>query len=89
MFNYLLLLLLIIICSLVYGEEKAYTYLSAKVMEEEIGIDWWNILNAELSCCNSHTNEVDCLNEGGSNCVFFPKPKNKIAKEAGSQVIKN
>ena len=57
------------------------------VVGEEIGIDWWNILNADATCCPGHTSEVDCLNEGGSSCIWFEKPNNAIAAAAGSQCV--
>ena len=50
-------------------------------------IDWWDLLNAEITCCPGHTSEVNCLNEGGSNCIWFNNPNNDIAQSAGSQCV--
>lgn len=87
MSNYSLVALFIaIICSLC-AKGKSYTHSSAKAMEQEIGINWWNVLKAEVTCCPQHSSESDCLNEGGSTCVFFPDPNNEIAQAAGSQVL--
>eukprot|EP00486_Rosalina_sp_Unknown_P012026 CAMPEP_0201591552 /NCGR_PEP_ID=MMETSP0190_2-20130828/189698_1 /ASSEMBLY_ACC=CAM_ASM_000263 /TAXON_ID=37353 /ORGANISM="Rosalina sp." /LENGTH=760 /DNA_ID=CAMNT_0048049943 /DNA_START=677 /DNA_END=2956 /DNA_ORIENTATION=+ len=66
MFNYFLLGFIAIFFNPSAGkEQQTYTYLSAKVMEEEIGIDWWDILNADASCCTNHGDQDDCENEGG------------------------
>eukprot|EP00486_Rosalina_sp_Unknown_P008394 CAMPEP_0201577644 /NCGR_PEP_ID=MMETSP0190_2-20130828/24129_1 /ASSEMBLY_ACC=CAM_ASM_000263 /TAXON_ID=37353 /ORGANISM="Rosalina sp." /LENGTH=698 /DNA_ID=CAMNT_0048009901 /DNA_START=144 /DNA_END=2236 /DNA_ORIENTATION=+ len=53
---------------------------------EEDSIDWWNILNAEVSCCPGHTTAASCDNEGGSSCVFLAA-NDPIAIEAGYQCV--
>ena len=72
-----------IFIALVHGNDKSYTYLSAEIMEEEIGINCWNILNADATCCPGNANQGSCNAEGGSSSAWFPDPNNPIVVAAG------
>ena len=39
----------------------------AKALKDEFGINWWNLLNAELTCCPINTDEASCNAEGHAN----------------------
>ena len=76
------LILIAIKLSLVYGDEK---YVSTS--QEEFGKDSASLLKADFTCCPSNQNELDCIAEATSSCIWFSNPNDPIAQAGQAQCL--
>ena len=87
----ILSILLLLFTSIVSAEGNDNNYnqimLASDVLIKEFGINWYNILNAEITCCPYNYDQESCEREGGANCIWFRNPHNPIAQAGESQCL--